>query len=295
MILDKRIPLRYWVSLVALDVTIVSAFSLGIYFVSKHIIQLVIPINLGAFLGTAIALLLSFKLSQSYDRWWEARKIWGAIVNDSRTLVLQLKGFLSTSGHATLSAMAYRQMAWCYALGKHLRKENPLEGLDTFLSEEEVHRLKKHQNVPLALLDHQGQDLQQLHQAGAINDFHQIQLDSTLLRLCESMGKAERIKGTYFPKTYRQTLKLFIYIFLVMLSMSLTGLRGFIEVPLLVMISIPFFLLERIAFNMQDPFNSQPNDTAMTSIARNIEINIKQLLAEEEFPEPLSPERFYMM
>lgn len=296
MILDKRIPFSYWLSLIALDITIVSVFSVSTFFLSKYLTYPPVPINLGTFMGTAIALLLSFKLSQSYDRWWEARKIWGAIVNDSRTLVVQLKSFITIAPNSKmLVAIAHRQIAWCYALAKSLRQENPLDIIVPLITIKEANQLKKHKNIPLALLDFQASDVRQLHQEQLINDFHQIQLDTTLLRLCESMGKAERIKNTYFPKTYRQTLKLFIYIFLVMLSLSLTNLPALEEVLLMIVISIPFFLLERIAFNMQDPFESKPTDIAMTSIARNIEINLRQLLQEGEAPEPLKAESFYMM
>ena len=94
MILEKRIPITYWFKIIKWDLLIVSVFSTVVYFFSKYLIDLNIPISIGTFLGTAIALLLSFKLSQSYDRWWEARKIWGSIVNDSRTFVIQLKTFL---------------------------------------------------------------------------------------------------------------------------------------------------------------------------------------------------------
>jgi putative membrane protein len=93
MILERKIPLTYWLRTIKWDLLIVSVFSLTVYFTSEYLIDLSIPISIGAFLGTAISLLLSFKLGQSYDRWWEARKIWGAIVNDSRTLVMQIQTF----------------------------------------------------------------------------------------------------------------------------------------------------------------------------------------------------------
>ena len=82
-------------------------------------VNLVVP----SLLGTAISLILSFKLSQSYDRWWEARKIWGAIVNDSRTLVLQLNAFVTAPNDVTLR-IAHRQIAWCYSLGQCLRGQD---------------------------------------------------------------------------------------------------------------------------------------------------------------------------
>ena len=109
------------------------------------------------------------------------------------------------------------------------------------------------------------------------------------------MGQAERIKNTAFPKTYRVTLHLFIYIFLITLSLSLTEIKSLIEIPIMVFISIPFFLLEKIASTIQDPFENTPTDIAMTSISRTIEINIKQQLELENIPKPLTTDTFYIL
>ena len=276
MILEKRIPLRYWIMEIKWDLLIVSVFSVIIYVIKLYLINLDIPLGIGTFLGTAIALLLSFKLSQSYDRWWEARKIWGAIVNDSRTLVIQLKQFSVASDNSILKTMAYRQIAWCYALGQYLRKLDGLDFLKEFISEDEMILINQNNHGPLTLLDHHGRDVKTLHKRKSLNDFQQVQLDNTILRLTASMGMAERIKNTVFPRTYRNVLHFFIYIFLLLLSLALENIYGFLEIPLLVLISIPFFMLEKIAFVIQDPFENKPTDTAMTSIARAIEINIKE-------------------
>ena len=295
MILEKRIPLRYWIMEIKWDLLIVSVFSVIIYVIKLYLINLDIPLGIGTFLGTAIALLLSFKLSQSYERWWEARKIWGAIVNDSRTLVIQLKQFSVASDNSILKTMAYRQIAWCYALGQYLRKLDGLDFLKEFISEDEMILINQNKHGPLTLLDHHGRDVKTLHKRKSLNDFQQVQLDNTILRLTASMGMAERIKNTVFPRTYRNVLHFFIYIFLLLLSLALENIYGFLEIPLLILISIPFFMLEKIAFVIQDPFENKPTDTAMTSIARAIEINIKELLGEKELPEPLKNKGFYIM
>jgi len=295
MILEKRIPLKYWFKEIKWDLLIVSVFSIIIYFFKLYVVNLDIPLGIGTFLGTAIALLLSFKLSQSYDRWWEARKIWGAIVNDSRTLVIQLKQFIKEPDSSIVKTIAYRQIAWCYALGQHLRKQDVLGKLEDFISKDEIISIKLKKHVPLTLLDHHGQNVRNLHKEKSLNDFQQIQLDTTILKLTASMGMAERIKNTVFPRTYRNVLHFFIYIFLLLLSLALEDVYGFLEIPLLIFISIPFFMLEKIAFVIQDPFENFPTDTAMTSISRNIEINIKELLGEKELPEPLENKGFYIM
>ena len=224
MILEKRIPVKYWFSIIKWDLLLVLLFSTGIYFLSKYLIDLNIPVSVGAFLGTAISLLLSFKLSHSYDRWWEARKIWGSIVNDSRTFVMQLNGFTKKGNKNITDEMAYRQIAWCYSLSQNLRNENASDNINEFISERELKSIQHQKNIPLSLLDIQSQDLSILHNDKAINDYQQIQIDNTLVKLCASMGMAERIKNTSFPKTYRLTLHLFIYIFLATLSFGLSDI-----------------------------------------------------------------------
>lgn len=191
--------------------------------------------------------------------------------------------------------MSYRQIAVCYSLSQNLRNQNSTENINNFITEQELESILHHKNTPLALLDNQSQDLANLNSKKLITDFQQIQIDNTLVRLCASVGKAERIKNTAFPKTYRLTLHLFIYIFLVTLSLALTELHSLIEIPLMIMISLPFFLLEKIAFSIQDPFENKPTDIATTSISRTIEINIKQLLDIEDIPEAIVSDKFYIL
>jgi len=296
MILENRIPIKYFLEKIKWDLPIVTVFSTVIHFLSVYLSDhLDVPISIAAFLGTTIALILSFKLSQSYDRWWEARKIWGSIVNDSRSLVIQLKNFTSNKDPEAVKKIAYRQIAWSYALGKKLRKLEPCENLDQFINTDELKTARSFSNPPLTMLDSQSKEIADLHKNELINNFQQIQLDNTVVRMVASMGKAERIKNTVFPKTYRMTLHFSVYIFLVFLSFSLTGLHSLVEIPLLIVISIPFLLLEKVALSIQDPFENKPSDTAMTSIARTIEINIKELLGEDNIPDPIKSDTFYQL
>jgi putative membrane protein len=107
------------------------------------------------------------------------------------------------------------------------------------------------------------------------------------------MGMAERINSTVFPVTYRYYLHLIIYIFVVTLSVAMENVNALFEIPLLVVISACFFLIEKSAYHLQDPFRNRPSDTPVTTIARNIEINIRQLLGEKDVPAPIPPESFY--
>lgn len=294
MILEKRIPLKFWFNLIKWDIIFISVFSVGIFFFSEKYINFNIPISISGFLGTSIALLLSFKLSQSYDRWWEARKTWGSIVNDSRSLVLQLIKFVDPKLNQMIEKIALRQIAWCYSLTSTLRGQNDFTFLDQYISKEEFNSIQHHKNLPLAILIKHNEDLKAVFGKKSIGQFQYIQIDDTLTRLCDSMGKLERIKKTVFPKTYRMTLRFFIYLFLVILSFSLSDLNSWIEIPLLISIAIPFFLLEKISKNIQNPFENKPTDTPMSAISRTIEINIKQLIDYGDIPKEPEVTDFYL-
>lgn len=295
MILDKRVPLKYWFNLIKWDIVLVACFVTASYVLEQQYLKIELPLSFSGFLGTSITLLLSFKLSQSYDRWWEARKIWGAIVNDSRSFVTQLLNYTNPQAKATVTKMALRQIAWCYLFADNLREKDTENSIAKYVPEEEKDILRGHNHKPLSILNKHSNDLNTLHRNGDLNDFQQVQIDSTIVRLCESMGKAERIKKTVFPKTYRLTLRFFIFVFLFLLSLSFMNFEMWIGIPVLIVISIPFLLLEKIAKNVQDPFSNRPTDCPIGSISRTIELNIKELIENKETSITDDSNSFYEM
>ncbi len=296
MLLNKpKIPLKYILNKIKYDLLYVLVVSLTVLFLTERYVIFMpeMPLTIPAFIGTAISILLSFGISQSYDRWWEARKIWGSIVNDSRSLVIQLQTLTKNGDEEKIKLIALRQIAWCYSLGQSLRGLNPIENLEKFISKEELTEIEQHQNKPLALLQLHGGNIKALRDGGQLDAFSQIQLDQTLTRLCDAQGKAERIKSTVFPVTYRLFLHGTIYLFVITLAVSLR-VDGLFETPLLLAISSAFFLLEKSATHMQDPFENRPTDTPMTAIARTIEINIKQLIKDKDIPNAHQANGFYI-
>src|ERR1700712_5115647 len=179
------------------------------------------PINVPAFLGTAISVLLSFKLSQSYGRWWEARKIWGTIVNESRSFTLQLQNFISEGNEEIIRQLAFRHIAWCFCLGQSLRGLDPLANMEKYISEEDIKKISTHSNKTLALLQLNSSQIAELKNAGKMDIFSQVHINTTLINFSTAMGMAERIKNTVFPVTYRLFLHLMIYLFVITLSISL--------------------------------------------------------------------------
>ena len=283
MLLKKNIPFQYVFGKIKYEIIAITIYALLIAIIyNQHSIRITIPLAVPAVLGTVISLLLGFRSNQASDRWWEARHIWGAVVNDSRTLARQIMSF-THHGYDGKEVSAFRervirrQIAWAYSLGRHLRNENPLSGLEKYISKNELEYITAIENTPSALTDQMGADLHLALEKGWINSYQQVELDRTISRLCESQGKCERIKNTVFPSTYSLYIHLSLMLFIGLLPFGIIEYFGFIEVPLVVAISACFLLIEKMAIHLQDPFENKPTDTPVTSIASSIEKNLLQL------------------
>jgi putative membrane protein len=284
MLLKKNIPIGYVFGKIRYEIAIITVYAVlvAILYENYHLTRISIPITVPTILGTVISLLLGFRSNQAYDRWWEARHIWGAIVNDSRTLARQVNSFTpSDDESAMVNAFSRRfirrQIGWCYSLGRHLRGENAAKGLDSYLDREEYELMLQMDNIPASLMDRMGRDLQIALEEGWINRFQQVEIDRTLSRLTDAMGKCERIKNTVFPSTYSLYIHMALMLFIALLPFGVIEYFGAFEVPLVVAISACFLLIEKMAIHLQDPFENKPTDTPMTTIARSIEKNLVQM------------------
>jgi putative membrane protein len=268
MLLNKRISIFTFLKQIKFDITAILIYAIVVGIADQYgfLSKIEIPIAMSAIIGTALSLLLAFRTAQAYERWWEARIIWGAIVNDSRTLIRQVKQFLPEKDTKIVQDFAYRQIIWCYVLGESLRKLSYSKKVYDYVKE---HKLSKN-NIPNAIINQHSEALSKLE----ISDFKQIQIDSTLSRLCDSMGKCERIKNTVFPKSYSLLVHFFIYVFATLLPFGLDDKYVLVEIFLTALIPIIFIAIERTAIILQDPFENVTTDIPMTSLAITIEINI---------------------
>lgn len=289
MLLRNNIPLSYTFGKIKKEILFVIGYSIAIVILYEnfHITRISIPVAVPALLGTIISLLLAFRSNQAYDRWWEARIIWGAITNDSRTFSRQILSFVENPYQLEeveifKQRMIKRQIAWCFALSQGLRGFTPSKGLDRYLDAQDLHILKKQKNVTLSLLEMQGMDLRRALNEGWINKYQQIELDKTLTALCNHMGGCERIKNTIFPVTYSKYINMSIHLFIVLLPFGLIEIFGYMEIPLVVALATFFLLVEKMAVHLQDPFENKPTDTPTTTICRNIERDLCQMMNDYE-------------
>lgn len=257
------------------------------------------PLTIPSLLGTALSLVLAFRTSQAYDRWWEARKLWGAIVNDSRSVVRATETYASATNaeanNALVHRMGLRQIAWTYALGRNLRGQDPLKGIEKFLSPEEFENLKGMNNVPNALLHNHSKDIRKAREESQITEFGQLRLDEIVMRLVDTMGGCERIKGTIFPTPYNRIVHITIYIFALTLTIGISDFIGFREVIVTVVLTTIFLALERVAVVLQDPWEGIPSDIPVTMLSHKIETDLKQMMGDDNLPELLPTEEYFVM
>lgn len=303
MLLKKNIPLKYVFGKIKWELLAVTIYSAAIATAYHffHLTHITIPISVPMILGTVISMLLAFRSSQAYDRWWEARTIWGAIVNDSRSLARQVLTFIDNHYNSEeieqfRENFIRRQIAWCYSLSQRLRDENAIKGLERLLTKREINHTAKYSNAPVALLELHSRDLNYALEQGWLNQFQQVELDRTITRLTDSMGRCERIKNTVFPATYSLYIHFAMNFFIIMLPFALIGFFGIMEVPMVVVISALFMLIEKMAIHLQDPFENKPTDTPMTAISGNIEKDLKQMMNDHQIPEA-TPEitKYYVL
>ncbi len=299
MLLDRSIPLLFYIREIRREALLVFLFANLVVVIKLYFSLwfLTIPIAIPSLLGTCISLLLAFRTNQSYERWWEARIAWGAIVNDSRSLIRQLQMFLPAGPdrETTLRSFVQRHCAWAFVLGDSLRGQDVSEHLHEFLPAANARYILTFDNKPNALLLSHGMAVRQLYERGQLTDFQMSHLSTTLNSLTDSMGRCERIKNTVFPRTYTFNLQVFIFMFAAILPFCFDADVYFLDVPLVTLIASAFLLIDKSAIQLQDPFEDKPTDTPMTTIARTIEINLKTMTSYDIVPEKLAAEEYYAM
>ena len=297
MIVDKRVNLKRLVGGARNRIAFTAGYAFVVYLLYRtQVTSFAMPIGVPAMLGTALAILLGFRTNSAYDRWWEARKVWGEIINESRTLARQVMALFILPAGGSESDMAAlqrtivcRQIAWSYVLARTLRGQEWFPDVQAMLSNAEIDILRQQHNCPNAILQSQMFSLREAFRSGYVDPHRLLALEGTLSRLCDSMVKCERIKNTVYPVHFSFLISLIVWVFLFLLPSGLVADFGWLAVPVATVIAAIFLLIERLAEHLQDPFANRASDTPMLALSRTIEINLRQQLSEAEFPEKLQP------
>ena len=300
-----------------------------------HGVNIALPFLPLSTIGIAVAFYIGFKNNASYDRFWEGRKIWGGIVNYSRTWGNQVMNFVSaylaknpTSEAELLEiqrTMIYRHIAWLNALRFQLRQPSSFsikihktvrslsigsperehwdEEVGSLLPKKEYDCLIEFQNTATQIIRKQGEHLRKLvYEHGLTEDFRHMEMMRVLEEFYNLQGKCERIKNTPFPRQYAFFSKVFTWIFIALLPFGLVGQFAdmghtfiWLTVPFSVLISWIFFTMEIVGDNSEDPFEGFINDVPMTALCRTIEIDLREMLGETDLPPKVVAENDILM
>lgn len=247
-----------------------------------------------AMMGGALSVFLAFRNSSAYARWWEARTLWGALVNNARSFARQVVT-LADPTHAEVSRDPARaelielQIAYVHTLRCHLRRQNPFPELKGTVSPELVGWLRGQSNVPIALLQRIAERVRALFDAGRLDSIRLTSLDATLTELCNVQGACERIKNTPLPRQYDYFPRLMVSVYGVMLPFGMVGAMGLWTPVASTLVSAIFISLDVIGRDIEDPFEQTVNDTPMSSLTRAIEINLRQGIGVGEAPREVRP------
>ncbi|RZK93113.1 MAG: hypothetical protein EOO98_00645 [Pedobacter sp.] len=271
---------------------IMIASCMGAYFIREYLIahHFSVPTIIPTVLGTAIAFFIGFNNNQAYDRWWEARKVWGGLVNDSRSFARSLLSYVpqSDENEKIVRRMICRHIAFLYALKANLRNTVDLIYVK-YLDEEERIEIEKHTNLHNAILFKQSDDLEKLARSGQIDGFKFIQINEMLVRFSDQMGMSERIKNTVFPTTYSYLTKVFIWLFVVTFTLVISQEMGVWSIFMGWMIGFVFVSTQINGMNLVDPFENNVAGIPLNQITRTIEINLLQMMGETDTPPPVTP------
>ena len=288
---------------------------------------LAIPWTVVALLGTATAFIVGFKNTQTYNRTWEARQIWGAILNSSRTWGILSRDFLNNP--VKTKELVYRHFAWLTALRYQMRdsrvwettnkahnkdykafysipeQESPLETeLAKYISEDEMSYILTTKNRAVQLMSLQSKALKELFANKEIDSYQFVEMEKLIRYFYDNQGKSERIKNFPYPRQFATINTFFIRLFCFLLpfgmlkefdtlNKSMEGvMKGnmvWLVIPFSVLISWVYTSLEQVGESTENPFEGGANDVPISQMSRTIEIDLREMLGETDLPPALQP------
>jgi len=241
-------------------------------------------------IGLPLGIFLGFRNNAAYDRFWEGRKLWGSIVNTTRTVARQFLTMIdapdaSAAEQAELKTfqqeMVRYVIAYTHAVRYHLRDMTPLPRIARVIPEDEVCRYKDSDNVPIAMLQRMGDRLLEARRKKWIHPFHAPMLEQSLSALCDWQGGCERIKSTPIPYSYTVLLHRIVAVYCIMLPFGLMDAIKWATPVVVLFVSYCFFGLDAVGDELEQPFGMDINDLPLKAISRTIERNLRERIGDE--------------
>jgi putative membrane protein len=289
---EKQLPLRAWralgVSVVAL---LVWDVLVTVLYLSSATHFDAIDIQFTLF-GTVIALFVGFMVNAAYGRWWEARTLWGQVVNSSRSLARQALVLLDEDAPGArpgLAAQVVRnQVAYVHVLRTALRGQPLPDEAGAFLGADRLAHVEGATNRQTAVLLDTDRLLSEAHRRGMVGELSRLQMEAALVALTDAQGGLERIKNTPLPVQYRFLPRFFSRLFCVILPFAVVEDLGWLTPLGSGLVGLMFLLAVQIGDQLANPFADGVYDVPMTAITRTVEIDLIQMLGDEA-PRPVEP------
>ncbi|MCO4762306.1 MAG: hypothetical protein KC502_12425 [Myxococcales bacterium] len=290
-----------WTLAVAIAVT-VGHESYGLF----HINLTTIPFSL---IGLALSIFLGFRNNTAYDRFWEGRKLWGAVVNTSRNLTRQTltligpkaagdapgdalpaKGAHLTDAQREFQAQQVRRIAaYVHLLRLHLRDEHNHQELSHLIDPAEVTAMESEHNRPIAALQILGDDFRRAWDAGWVHDLHLPVFEQSLAKFADLQGGCERIKATPIPFSYTVLIHRIVGVYCVGLPFGLVDTIGVLTPVVVGLVSYAFYGLDAVGDQIEEPFGHDDNDLPLSTLTRMIEVDVRRRIGDEPLPPLLKP------
>jgi putative membrane protein len=267
---------------------IVAALSLFAVWSEGTIFKHKVPLNATPFtlVGVALALFLGFRNSSAYDRWWEGRKLWGALVNTMRTLTRQ--GLTMTGEARDNRVFLDMLVAFTYAMRDQLRGETfarSAELLPPALAAE----VDRARYKPFIILRAMGEWVSARQRDGAVGEITMTAIDRNLVELSNILGGCERIAATPVPFGYSVMIHRVVYFYCALLPFGLVDAIEWMTPAVSMVLAYSFIALDSLATELEMPFGRDDNDLALDAISRNIELSIREMSGEPLEGKPLQP------
>ena len=264
---------KLWKELIALGI-----FTLGIAYIEIKYIgnteKLSELMQVYSLIGFVLSLLLVFRTNTAYDRWWEGRKKWGELVNNSRNLAIKISAL---TDDPEIRAYFKRMISnYVFAMKEHLREGVKLEELD--LTEEEKKELSQFEHKPNYIAQKMYAKLHAMKQSDKLTEENYIVIDVNLKTFSDIIGACERIKNTPIPYSYSMFLKKFIFIYVTTLPLAFVNTFGYYSSLVSIFVFYVLVSMEILAEEIEDPFGKDDNDLPTDDLCHKIKANVSEVL-----------------
>jgi len=274
---SKRVLYTLWPALAFMTVyTAVLCYILVYHFEIDHA-HFQPTVAMHQLLGVVLGLFLVFRTNTAYDRWWEGRRLWGGLVNSTRTFAMKIGAAISLENHEEREWFAKMISNFVFATKESLRTGVQLAEMDS-PDDKFIDDLKRFKHKPNRIASLMHRRVNDLYRGGTITGDQLINLDKELKDFLDLLGACERIRYTPIPYSYMMYMKKFIFIYIITLPFGFLSQSGYLTIPIVVLISFILLSVELIAEEIEDPFGRDLNDLPLDELAGKIRENVREIL-----------------